>query len=247
MRYGFQYPLPTKKTLLSHCPPLKTEQLKIKGFSVKLIPTLPSARCFVSVGGNLYIEVYFFIGCPHIRSSCFIAIWIWGPNIVDVQTWYHRYIAPTFYIETSGRVMPYTFKPYDQNLNSNLLPLFISYRSIGEKLIKCKSKFILFDHVHNSHDHPVLQSIDITRRTLTLITLWAPHLFGALALFSRALTFIIVPLFLLGNGWTEQLKITPQRKTNSYPLLDVMFPLGEICTLTFTSSLGVIIFDSRAL
>ena len=109
------------------------------------------------------------------------------------------------------------------------------------------SKFILFDHVHNSHDHPVLQSIDITRRTLTLITLWAPHLFGALALFSRALTFIIVPLFLPGNGSTEQLKITPQRKTNSYPLLDVMLPLGEICTLTFTSSLGVIIFDSRAL
>ena len=136
VRYGFQYPLPTKKTLLSHCPPLKTEQLKIKGFSVKLFPTLPSARCFVSVGGNLYIEVYFFIGCPHIRSSCFIAIWIWGPNIVDVQTWYHRYIAPTFYIETSGRVMPYTFKPYDQNLNSHLLPLFISYRSSEEKLIK---------------------------------------------------------------------------------------------------------------
>ena len=95
--------------------------------------------------------------------------------------------------------------------------------------------------------HPVLQSIDITRRTLTLITLWAPHLFGALALFSRALTFIIVPLFLPGNGSTEQLKITPQRKTNSYPLLDDMFPLGEIRTLTFTSSLGIIIFDSRAL
>ena len=69
VRYGFQYPLPTKKTLLSHCPPLKTEQLKIKGFSVKLIPTLPSARCFVSVGGNLYIEVYFFIGCHHIRFT----------------------------------------------------------------------------------------------------------------------------------------------------------------------------------
>ena len=32
--------------------------------------------------------------------------------------------------------MPYTFKPYDQNLNSHLLPLFISYGSSGEKLIK---------------------------------------------------------------------------------------------------------------
>ena len=29
-----------------------------------------------------------------------------------------------------------TFKPEDQNLNSHLLPLFISYRSSGERLIK---------------------------------------------------------------------------------------------------------------
>ena len=29
-----------------------------------------------------------------------------------------------------------TFKPEDQNLNSHLLPLFISYRSGGERLIK---------------------------------------------------------------------------------------------------------------
>ena len=33
------------------------------------------------------------------------------------------------------------------------------------------SKLILSDHVHNSHDHSFLQSIDITRRNLTLITL----------------------------------------------------------------------------
>ena len=35
------------------------------------------------------------------------------------------------------------------------------------------SKFILCDHVRNSHDHSVLQSIDITRRNLMLITLRA--------------------------------------------------------------------------
>ena len=35
------------------------------------------------------------------------------------------------------------------------------------------SKFILGDHVHNSHDHSVLQSIDIIRRNLMLITLRA--------------------------------------------------------------------------
>ena len=60
------------------------------------------------------------------------------------------------------------------NLNSHLLPLFISYRSSGEKLIiKISSKFILCDHVRNSHDHSVLQSIDISRRNLMLITLKA--------------------------------------------------------------------------
>ena len=35
------------------------------------------------------------------------------------------------------------------------------------------SKVVLCDHVHDSHDHSVLQSIDITRRNLMLITLRA--------------------------------------------------------------------------
>ena len=39
------------------------------------------------------------------------------------------------------------------------------------KVFKISSKFILCDHVRNSHDHSVLQRIDITRRYLTLITL----------------------------------------------------------------------------
>ena len=57
-----------------------------------------------------------------------------------------------------------------QNLNSHLLPLLISYRSYkwGE-VDKISSKFILCDHVRNSHDHSVLQSIDITSRNLNLI------------------------------------------------------------------------------
>ena len=38
---------------------------------------------------------------------------------------------------------------------------------------KISSKFILCDHVHNSLDRSVLQSIDITRRNLMLITLRA--------------------------------------------------------------------------
>ena len=32
--------------------------------------------------------------------------------------------------------LPGPFRPQDQNLNSHLLPLFVSYRSNGEKLIK---------------------------------------------------------------------------------------------------------------
>ena len=40
----------------------------------------------------------------------------------------------------------------------------------GEKLIKYHAKYILGDHVLNSHDHSVLQSIAI-RRNLMLITL----------------------------------------------------------------------------
>ena len=38
---------------------------------------------------------------------------------------------------------------------------------------KMSSKCILCDHVCNTHDHSVLQSIDITRRNLMLITLRA--------------------------------------------------------------------------
>ena len=64
------------------------------------------------------------------------------------------------------------FKPYDQNLNSHCYPLFIPTDVVGE-FDKISSKFILCDHVSNSHDHSVLQSIDITRRTLMLITLKA--------------------------------------------------------------------------
>ena len=61
-------------------------------------------------------------------------------------------------------------------MNSHLLPLFISCRSSGEKLIKYQikiisSKLILCDHVPDSHGHSILQSIDITGRKLMLITL----------------------------------------------------------------------------
>ena len=65
------------------------------------------------------------------------------------------------------------FQPKDQNLNSYLLPLFISYRSSGKKLTKYQANSSLCDHVSNSHDHSVLQTVDIARRNLMLITLGA--------------------------------------------------------------------------
>ena len=40
-----------------------------------------------------------------------------------------------------------------------------------EEVDKISSKFILRDHVRNSHDHSVLQSIHIRRSNLMLVTL----------------------------------------------------------------------------
>ena len=57
-------------------------------------------------------------------------------------------------MESPKDVQP--FKPWDQNLNSHLLPLFISYRSSGEKLIKIKQIHL----VCYSQNHSVLQGID---------------------------------------------------------------------------------------
>ena len=54
-------------------------------------------------------------------------------------------------------------------MNSHLLPLFISYRKSGEKLIKNQANSSCVIMSRNSH-HSVLQSIYITRRNLMLIT-----------------------------------------------------------------------------
>ena len=48
-------------------------------------------------------------------------------------------------------------------------PIHFLQKHWGE-VEKISSKFILCDHVCNSHDHSVVQSIDITRRNLMLIT-----------------------------------------------------------------------------
>ena len=51
-------------------------------------------------------------------------------------------------------------------------PIHFLQKQWGE-VDKISSKFILCDHVRNSHDHSILQSIDPTRRNLMLITLRA--------------------------------------------------------------------------
>ena len=52
---------------------------------------------------------------------------------------------------------------------SFVVPIHFLQKHWGE-VEKISSKFILCDHVCNSHDHSVVQSIDITRRNLMLIT-----------------------------------------------------------------------------
>ena len=51
-------------------------------------------------------------------------------------------------------------------------PYSFTIEEVGE-VDKISSKYILYHHVLNSHDHSVLQSIDITGRNLMLIALGA--------------------------------------------------------------------------
>ena len=51
-------------------------------------------------------------------------------------------------------------------------PYSFTIEEVGE-VHKISSKYIVCDHVLNSHDHSVLQGIDITGRNLMLITLGA--------------------------------------------------------------------------
>ena len=61
--------------------------------------------------------------------------------------------------------------PKIKNLNSHLLPLFISYIGSGEKLIKfqANSSCVIMSIIL-MNNWSVLQSIDSTRRNLMLIT-----------------------------------------------------------------------------
>ena len=52
-------------------------------------------------------------------------------------------------------------------VSSFVPPIHFLKKKWGE-VDKILIKFMLYDYVHNSHDHSVLQSIDITRRNLML-------------------------------------------------------------------------------
>ena len=62
-----------------------------------------------------------------------------------------------------------------------------SYKNSGEKLMKISSKFSL-----SHHDHSVLQSIDITRRKLMLLTLRTQRFKGVCSATKRL--YLVVPL-----------------------------------------------------
>ena len=68
------------------------------------------------------------------------------------------------------------FNPLNPNIKIQILvcyPYTFSIEVVGRIVEVSVIIFILGDHVLNSHDHTVLQSIDITRRKLMLITLRA--------------------------------------------------------------------------
>ena len=63
------------------------------------------------------------------------------------------------------------YQPFKSKFEfSFVAPIHFLQTKWGE-VDKISSKFIFCDHVRNSHEHSVLQSIDITRKNLMLITL----------------------------------------------------------------------------
>ena len=58
------------------------------------------------------------------------------------------------------------------HLDDGLYRIHFQYKQWGE-FVEVSIRFILCDHVLNSHDHSVLHSNDITRRNFMLITLRA--------------------------------------------------------------------------
>ena len=81
-----------------------------------------------------------------------------------VTLFWHRQIVPS-------QIVP--LNPYTQRSKfefSFVAPIHFLHKQWGE-VFKISSKFMLCDHVCNSHDHSPLQRIDITRRNWTLVTL----------------------------------------------------------------------------
>ena len=82
--------------------------------------------------------------------SQFLSIYIF---ITPKRNWKIHFLSP--------------LNPKDQNLNSHLLPLFITYKSSGEKLIKYKANSSCVTM------SVILMTVDIIRRNFMLITLRA--------------------------------------------------------------------------
>ena len=93
---------------------------------------------------------------------------------------------------------------------SFVAPIHFLQKQWGE-VDKISSKFILCDHVRNSHDHSVLQSIDITKRNLTLIILGAWRV-KRVSHLSKELNFTLT---LNTWGWCTWPKLCAYIKSNS--------------------------------
>ena len=70
----------------------------------------------------------------------------------------------------SEKAISLPFKTLRSNVELSFVASIHFLQKKWGEVHKISSKFILCDHVRNSHDYSVLQNIDITRRNLTLIT-----------------------------------------------------------------------------
>ena len=104
---------------------------------------------------------------------------------------------------------------------------------VGE-VDKISSKFILCDHVHNSHDHSVLQSIDITRRNLMLITLKVKRVKQSLLLKRWILInfLVIIELFRTSENKGTNSRLRWTKYSDLYEPVQPNLDLMSLCLLT---------------
>ena len=111
---------------------------------------VPSARWYVSVGGNPYVNIYFFMGCHHIRFTCIVAIWIWGPNIVYLSSSYGKSVVDP---SCQARILPWLTK----------IDICLKFLTLKRKESKWHAKFLINQCASSYLSiFPVPSSIEVT-------------------------------------------------------------------------------------